>query len=177
MTNPMLVESQENLSIVAASLALLDAEERGAETLAALMGVMAPDAWPPENNGPETRAWIRGLISSYPNEPGYCGWYIVAHGRLIGTCGYHGPPNESGEVEIGYSIMKSYQRNGFATSAVRLLAARAFRDPRVARVAAETLPALIASQTVLARCGFSLAGRRADQEVGEVLRFTLSRTR
>ena len=50
-----------------------------------------------------------------------------------------------------------------------------FRDPRVAAVAAETLPSLIASQTVLIRNGFSLVSRRADDDLGEILRFALRR--
>jgi ribosomal-protein-alanine N-acetyltransferase len=175
MTKPPLVESRQNLSIIATSLALLDAEERGVDALVALLGVAPPGAWPSQFNGPDARANIRALLSIYPDEPGYGSWYIVANGRLTGVCGYKGPPIESGEVEIGYSIVPAYQRKGLATGAVRLLAARAFRDPRVAAVAAETLPSLIASQTVLIRNGFSLVSRRADDDLGEILRFALRR--
>lgn len=175
MTKPPLVESRQNLSIIATSLALLDAEERGVDALVALLGVAPPDAWPPQFNGPKTRAWMRDMLAFHPDEPGYGSWYVVADGRLIGICGYKGPPNELGEVEIGYSVMASYQRNGFATGAVALLAARAFRDPRVAAVAAKTLTSLIASQTVLIRNGFSLVSRRADDDLGEILRFALRR--
>jgi RimJ/RimL family protein N-acetyltransferase len=175
MTKPPLIESRDNLSIVATTLALLDAEEQGVDALVALLGVMPPDAWPPEFNGPDTRAYMRVLLRTHPDEPGCGSWYIVANGRLSGVCGYKGPPIESGEVEIGYSIVPADQRKGLATGAVGLLVARAFRDPRGAAVMAETLPSLIASQTVLIRNGFSLVGRRADVELGEILRFALRR--
>ena len=175
MTKPMLVESGANLSLIAASLASLDAEERGADALASMLGVVRPDAWPPEFNGPETRAWMRHVLVSHPDQPGYGSWYLVADGRLTGICGYKGPPNEAGEVEIGYSVVASEQRKGFATAAVGLLVARAFRDATVTAVAAETLPSLTASQTVLSRNGFVLVSRRADDELGEVLRYVLRR--
>jgi len=42
-------------------------------------------------------------------------------------------------------------------------------------IAAQTLPALIASQRVLTRKGFVLAGSSFDAEVGEILRFELNR--
>jgi RimJ/RimL family protein N-acetyltransferase len=58
---------------------------------------------------------------------------------------------------------------------VTLLVARAFSDPQVAVIAAGTLPALIASQRVLIRQGFVLTGSSFDDEVGEILRFTLNR--
>jgi ribosomal-protein-alanine N-acetyltransferase len=89
---------------------------------------------------------MRRLLMEHPDETGFGSWYIVAQGRLVGICGYKGPPNAAGEVKIGYSVIAAGQRRGFATGAVRLLIARAFRDPRVTTVAAETLPSLIASQ-------------------------------
>ena len=170
-----LVESGDHISLMATSLALLDAEERGVHALAALLGVTQPDAWPPEFNTPETRAWMRDMLRSNPGEPGYGSWYIVANGRLIGICGYKGPPNDLGTVEIGYSVMPSYQRQGSATAAVALLIARAFRDLRVAAVEAETLPSLLASQAVLVRSGFILISRQPDEELGEILRYCLPR--
>ena len=175
MSKPPLIKTRDNLSIIATSLALLDAEERGAGALAALLGVMPPDAWPPEFNGPKTRAWMRDMLRSNPGEPGYGSWYIVANGRLIGICGYKGPPNDLGTVEIGYSVMPSYQRQGSATAAVALLIARAFRDLRVAAVEAETLPSLLASRAVLVRSGFILISRQPDKELGEILRYSLLR--
>jgi ribosomal-protein-alanine N-acetyltransferase len=170
-----LIESGDHLSLMATSLALLDAEERGVHALAALLGVTQPDAWPPEFNTPETRAWMRDMLRSNPDEPGYGSWYIVAKGRLIGICGYKGPPNDAGTVEIGYSVMPTYQRQGSATAAVGLLIARAFRDLRVTAVEAETLPSLLASQAVLMRNGFILVSRRDDKELGQILSYSLPR--
>ena len=120
-------------------------------------------------------AWVRRLIERHPDEPGYNTWFIVGDGTLCGTGGYKGPPNADGAVEIGYSVIPDAQRRGFASGAVRLLVARAFRDLRVSAVRAETLPDGIASQAVLRRCGFAEAGTRHDEDDGDVLCFELRR--
>jgi [ribosomal protein S5]-alanine N-acetyltransferase len=175
MTRNLLIESTGDLFIIATTPALLDAEDRGPGALAALLAVSTPKDWPPEFNDSNSRAWMRRLLTNHPGEAGYGAWYIVVERRLVGICGYKGPPNAAGAVEIGYSVVAPEQRRGYATRAVGLLLARAFRDPRVTAVAAETLPSLIASRRVLERCGFALASRRTDEKLGEILRYVRQR--
>ena len=55
---------------------------------------------------------MRDMLASHPDEPGHGGWYVVVDGRLIGIRGFKGPPNQWGEAEIGYSVMRSYRRKG-----------------------------------------------------------------
>ncbi|MDO9337501.1 MAG: GNAT family N-acetyltransferase [Caulobacter sp.] len=171
----MLVERDGDLTLIAATLDSLDAEDIGGEALADLLGLPAPPVWPPEHNDHDTRNWTRDMMAKHPDEPGYSFWYIVADGELAGIGGYKGPPDAEGVVEIGYSVIEPLQRRGLATRAARLLVQRAFVDPRVNAVAAETLPPLIASQTVLLRCGFALAERKVDPEEGEVWRYRVAR--
>jgi [ribosomal protein S5]-alanine N-acetyltransferase len=170
-----LIESDGDVAIMAATPAILDAEDRGGEEAAAALGVRPPDTWPPLYNGPETRNWMRSVLAKHPDDPGFGSWYVIGGGQLVGTAGYKGPPDEAGTVEIGYSIIEAAQRRGYASGAVRLLVARAFRDPRVSAVRAETLPVLLGSQAVLNRCGFALVGRREDPEDGEILMYAISR--
>lgn len=171
----MLREIAGNVSIVAATKAMLDAEDHGGEAIAALLGVTAPVEWPPEHNDADSRAWFRGILAAHPDEPGCGAWYLIADNRLCGTCGFKGPPDAAGVVEIGYSVLPIEQRRGHATAGVRLLVARAFRDSRVTEVAAETLPSLPPSQGVLLKCGFTLSSRRHEDELGEVWRYALTR--
>jgi RimJ/RimL family protein N-acetyltransferase len=170
-----LSETDGVVTIVAATEASLDAEDRGAVALAESLGLKPPTSWPPEHNDARTRDWMRGLLRANPDDPGCGAWYVVADGRPIGTCGYKGPPDDKGDVEIGYSVIETEQRRGYGAAAVALLVRRAFRDPRVRSVSAETLPSLIASQKVLSRNGFILTGSRMDEEEGEVIRFVLTR--
>jgi RimJ/RimL family protein N-acetyltransferase len=170
----LIIERGGNVTIVAANLFLLDIAERG-DALAAAIGATAPASWPPEHNDAAMFAWVRRLIENNPGEAGYNTWFIIGDGMLCGTAGYKGPPGEDSSVEIGYSVIPEAQRRGFASGAVGLLVVRAFRDPRVMAVRAETLPDGIASQAVLRRCGFAEAGTRQDPEDGEVACFALRR--
>jgi ribosomal-protein-alanine N-acetyltransferase len=168
-------EENGRVAIVAATIRSLDAEETGGAAAADVLGVEPPAAWPPEFNDADTRAWIRNVLSGANAEPGYGSWYVIGDGRLCGTAGYKGPPDASGEVEIGYSIVEADRRKGFASGAVRLLVERAFRDPRVRAVLAETIPELVGSQAVLSSCGFRLVSRTPDEENGEIWRYRLER--
>ena len=170
-----LSEQDGAVQIIACTLETLDAEEEGGPALARALNATDPVSWPPEHNDASTRDWMRSLIRDHPNQPGWGFWYILADGRPVGIAGYKGPPNDSGCVEIGYSVVEADQRQGYAGRAVAMLIARAFGDPLVTLIAAETLPALIASQRVLTRKGFVLTGSSFDAEVGEIMRFELNR--
>ena len=171
----LIIERGGNVTIVAANLTLLDAEELGVVQLAKAIGAAPPASWPPEHGGPQMFAWVRRLIEQHPEEPGYNTWFIVGDGMLCGTGGYKGPPDADGSVEVGYSVIPEARRRGFASGAVHLLVERAFRDPRVKVVLAETLPEGVASQAVLRRFGFAEVGTRHDKDDGEVLCFELRR--
>lgn len=167
--------------LVCASLDLLDAEDQSVDALCARLGVLPPSVWPPEFNGPETRAYFRKHLTEDPAQAPWWAWYLVAKeggtDLLVGTCGFKGPPTETGEVEIGYSVSSPHQRRGYASGAVLHLIERAFADSRVRLVAAETLPSLVASQGVLLKCGFTWMSERLDPETGVIWRYELSRNR
>lgn len=160
---------------IVSTIAALDAEEQGGAVLAALLQVAAPSSWPPENNDADTRAFFRAMISRHPDEPGFGARYIVADGKLAGTCGFIGPPDASGTVEIGYSVIPADQRKGIATAAVQELVAFALADRRVVAVRAETSPDAVASQKVLLNAGFVACGMRTDADDGDVACFRLGR--
>jgi [ribosomal protein S5]-alanine N-acetyltransferase len=160
---------------VVATGASLDAEDRGGAALASLLCVDAPASWPPEHNDANTRSFFRAMIERNPGEPGYGARYIVADGRLVGTCGFKGPPDDKGEVEIGYAVVEAEQRQGMATAAVQELIKFAFADPRVTAVTAETLPGGLPSQKVLLKAHFVSNGFRIDAGEGEVACFRRDR--
>jgi RimJ/RimL family protein N-acetyltransferase len=81
---------------------------------------------------------------------------------LIGTGGFKGAPDASGEVELGYGIVPEYQRRGYATEAVRGWSEFAFRDRRVTTVVGQTLDGLTRSIGVMEKAGFHFAGAGDD---------------
>ncbi|MEO7224263.1 MAG: GNAT family N-acetyltransferase [Devosia sp.] len=171
----MLTETDGRVTLIATSLAALDAEEAGGAELARLLAVKPPPSWPPEHSDADTREWMRNLLRRHPDEPGYSAWYLIAEGELVGNMGYTGPPDAEGAVEIGYSVVAERHRRGYASAGVDLLVARAFADPRVAVVAAHTLVDGLASQGVLLKAGFARVGGPIETDEGEVLRFERKR--
>ena len=95
-------------------------------------------------------------------------WMILDGDLLVGLCSLVKAPEE-GRLTIGYGIAPGEQGRGAATGAVAALLAWSRSDPRVAVVAAESGKSNLASQRVLERNGFTLAGERFDEEDGDLL--------
>jgi [ribosomal protein S5]-alanine N-acetyltransferase len=128
-------------------------------------------------------------VSDYPTEgdlviarliadnPGVCvGTYVPykiivrASCQVIGGCGFLGPPDETGLVEIGYGLAPSQQCMGFATEAVKGLVNHAWTDRLVRGVFALTDSDYLPSQNVLVRAGF-----RQVSPSSEALRWEIRR--
>ena len=160
------------LLLVQATPVLIAAELEGVGRLAELLGAIVPPDWPPEHHDVETlRFWSEQLSRS-----GAAGWwlhYIVLRNAnprtLVGTVSYKGPPVD-GTVEIGYSVVPSWQRRGLATEASRALIEEAWgRGAEV--VVAHTLPDLKPSIRVLEKLGFVAS----ESSEPDVLAFVLRR--
>jgi len=155
------------VTLVAATVDLVDAELEGPERLARAIGARLPDDWPPEHHDRETLERTRQSLL----EPGADGWwlhYFVHDGTLAGVGGYVGPPRD-GVVEIGYSVVPSMQRRGIATQAVRELIAKA-RERGAHTITANTLPELEPSIGVLRKLGFEPAEPSRDGVISFVKR-------
>lgn len=87
-------------------------------------------------------------------------WAIVLETaqRLVGGIGVAGLPNEAGEVIIGYFVDERYEGQGIATEAAAALTQWVFQHPDAKCIQADTLADGLASQRVLQKCGFTLAG-------------------
>ncbi len=72
---------------------------------------------------------------------------------VIGEIGFVGPPR-AGAVTIGYAIVPTARRQGYATEAIRALTAWALEQPGVRTVRAQTLPDNEPSIRALLRAGF-----------------------
>ncbi len=94
---------------------------------------------------------------------------------MVGHCGYHGAPDESGMVEIGYRVAPPFQRRGYAIEAVRGLIANAFAHPEVTRVRASIRPDNEPSLSLTAKLGFVRVGEQMDEVDGLEYVFDLER--
>lgn len=82
--------------------------------------------------------------------------------RVIGTVGFHAPPDEAGRLEIGYRVDPGYRRQGYAIEAVRgLMDWAAARG--VHRFVASISPDNKASLSLAAKLGFERVGEQIDE--------------
>lgn len=103
---------------------------------------------------PAAAAWVTGVI-----------WALDLD-AAVGRAGFHGPPDERGMVEIGYSVDPAYRRRGYARAAFEALLARAEREPSVRVVRVSIAPDNQASMAVVAPYGFVKVGEQWDDEDG-----------
>ncbi len=87
-------------------------------------------------------------------------------GVVVGHGGFHGPPDEQGVVEVGYSVDPAFRRRGYARAMLRALLDRADADPAVTAVRASIRPDNVASRATIAGLGFKKVGEQWDPEDG-----------
>ncbi|MGY2003913.1 GNAT family N-acetyltransferase [Blastococcus sp. SYSU DS1024] len=84
----------------------------------------------------------------------------------VGKAGFHGPPDEAGMVEVGYSIDPVHRRQGYARAALRAMLARAATEPAVRTVRASVAPDNVVSRDLVLSEGFVEVGEQIDEDDG-----------
>jgi len=164
------------MTLVAATTELVAADLAGREAFAQAIGADVPDEWPPElYDSPSMRMALEQLRD--PAEHGWSLWYLLSRKhdppKVLGICGFKGKPDRAGSVEIGYSVLRQFRVQGYATEAVARLVMWAFSHQNVVEVSAETLPHLRQSIRVMEKNGFTFRG--PGSEYG-VVRYALQKT-
>lgn len=131
------------------------------------------EAMPPADRAEVSPDWLARVRATTAGDPWALGFSVVerATGSAVGSCGFKGPPDANGVVEVAYGIEPSHRGRGYATEAAGALAAFAFASGRVRLVRAHTRPDNGASARVLAKCGFRYVGEVVDPEDGLVCRW------
>ncbi|MGH3196606.1 MAG: GNAT family N-acetyltransferase [Streptosporangiaceae bacterium] len=91
-------------------------------------------------------------------------------GEVIGDIGFHGPPDDSGTVEIGYSIVEQYRGRGLVGESAVAICGLAWSCPEATRIIARTDDGNAASAGVLRHAGF-----REDGVTDGVRNFSVDR--
>lgn len=90
---------------------------------------------------------------------------------VVGHAGFHGPPDERGMVEIGYTVLPEHRRRGYARAAVRELIRFAEGEANAQVIRASISPDNAASLAVIRPFGFERVGEQWDDEDGLELVF------
>jgi RimJ/RimL family protein N-acetyltransferase len=116
--------------------------------------------------------WLwRMRLDQIAIDPRAADWIVraavsVPDGLVIGAGGFHGPPDDAGMVEIGYSTDPAYRRRGYARAMVTALLRWAAAEPSVVTVRASISPDNAASLATIAGFGFTKVGEQWDDKDG-----------
>jgi RimJ/RimL family protein N-acetyltransferase len=127
----------------------------------------------PEADDPDSRSWAQGYPlpgtraaarnfvrqAEAAGDGGNGQWgmfqiILRETGEVIGDIGFHGPPDEAGTVEIGYSVVEQYRGRGLAGESAVAICGLAWSRPEVTRIIAQTAVDNAASAGVLRHAGF-----------------------
>jgi ribosomal-protein-alanine N-acetyltransferase len=101
---------------------------------------------------PSIRRWLgRSMILEAGRGP-----------RVVGTIGFHGPPDLQGRLEIGYSVDPVYRRRGLAREAVRAMLDWAATEHGIHRFIASIAPTNEPSLRLATGFGFVQTGSHMD---------------
>jgi RimJ/RimL family protein N-acetyltransferase len=111
---------------------------------------------------PSIRKWL-GRVMVLTDESG------VRH--VIGSIGFHGPPDAQGRLEIGYRVEPAYRRRGFAREAVRGMLDWAASTHGIHWFIASISPTNEPSRRLAAGFGFVETGSHMDEIDGLEIEF------
>jgi [ribosomal protein S5]-alanine N-acetyltransferase len=163
------------LELVSMSVRFMEALVAGdTEAASAAIGAVVPEKL---RDGLED--FLRYRLAQLAADPSIRGWLGRAMvltepdgtRRVIGTVGFHGPPDDRGRLEIGYSVQAAYRRQGFAREAVRAMFDWAAREHGIHRFIASISPGNEASRALTRELGFVQTGEQMDEIDGLELVF------
>lgn len=133
----------------------------------------ALDAHVPEWLADELAAALAVWLTRWANDPSAEQWMaramvLSAAGgrRVVGSVGFHGPPDAQGRLEVGYSVDPPYRRKGFAREAVQALFDWAYLSHGITRFLASISPDNEPSLALAAGFGFRKIGEQMDDVDG-----------
>jgi ribosomal-protein-alanine N-acetyltransferase len=155
----------ERMELIPATvkLYLLDLHDRAG--LATALRADVPWEWPPEQITSEVIEEFLKLMRAGARKVWNFYWLIRPRdcdpNVLIGSGGFLASAN--GALELGYSVLPTYQQQGYATEAVRSMVEWAFSALRIDHIIAYTYPHLISSIRVLEKNGFTFMGNGPEE--------------
>ncbi|MEU2391344.1 GNAT family N-acetyltransferase [Streptomyces sp. NPDC007369] len=122
------------------------------------------------------RSIFRYRADQLDSDPSAAPWTARAavsepDGVVVGDAGFHGPPDEAGMVEVGFTVVPRYRRQGYARAMLRALLVRAAAEPGVRTVRARVRADNTASLATIAGFGFTRVGEQGNEHDGLVIVF------
>jgi len=128
--------------------------------LKSAMGLDISDNWPLE----DLKDFLPAYLEMIQSDPLLLGWgiWLIVHEeeqKIIGDIGFKGKPDDNGNIEIGYSVVPEYRRQGYCHEASRGLVGCAFEQLGVNKILAECDKDNISSIRILEKLHMHLIER------------------
>lgn len=111
---------------------------------------------------PDAEPWLIRPIAARSEPP-----------RVMGIINFHGPPDDRGFAEVGYSLEPESRGQGYAIEAVRALFEWASSEHGVTRFRASISPDNERSRNLVAKLGMIRVGAQWDEDDGLELIYTV----
>ena len=152
----------KRLELISCTLEMAQALLQDRKKCEKLLGTYLPLTWPNEN----LMRYFDLYVQKLSNDSRWGSWgpwliLLQSSREIIGDIGFKGPPDDNGNVEIGYSILSQCRRRGYATEAVEALVRWAFlygAKSILAKTETDNAP----SVSLLEKLGFNPAGVDED---------------
>jgi len=127
------------------------------------LGITPGYGWP-DLETLDTIPRILNNLNKVKSPSGFESWMVLhkSTNTLIGDIGFKGLPNEYGEIDLGYGIIKSETQKGYAKEAALGLTEWAFKQTGIKTITASCSKENLASQQILTFLNFKKV--REDHE-------------
>jgi [ribosomal protein S5]-alanine N-acetyltransferase len=172
----ILVQNQDvlfssRLRLATMSVCALQSELTKDGRLGTILNAEVPGEWPPEHWEPHVFELLLGMFEGNHEQPRLCRYVLLPRENylplLIGVVNGFLWRERPGEIEIGYSILSAFQRNGYGYEATERFVQFLSEDWPHLGLMAQTYPHLTGSVRILERLGFQPDG--PGQEEGVVV--------
>jgi len=130
------------------------------------LGAVVPADWPYEDDVRHLQRWQKDMAAENRVAPWRARAIVrISDERMIGHAGFHGPPDDTGMIEIGYTVFPAFRGNGYATEAARRLLELA-KEIGATTFRASVSPDNAASLAIVRKLGLVKTGERMDDVDG-----------
>jgi [ribosomal protein S5]-alanine N-acetyltransferase len=164
------VIATERMDLVPLPADVLRLIERGQlAELEGRLGARVPIGW---TDGVPTSLRLAQLAADPSEAPWLVRAMVLRAPRhVVGSVGFHAPPDRKGRVEIGYDVVATERRKGYAREGIHGLAAWAFATGKAQICVASVSPDNAASLGLVRSLGFRHVGQQIDDVDGLELVF------
>ena len=177
MSSPLIEEIRTpRLALIALTPESVQAEQAANGDfylLSQAIGCTIHSEWPPQHWEPHVLVFILDQFAAHPDQIGWHRYVALVQPdgtrTLIGCLGAFAKDLFT-TCEIGYSILPSFEGQGYATEGTQALIHHLRSDARLTSIIAHTFPLLPASIRVMEKCGLVFDG---DGEEAGTVRYRL----